>query len=172
MKISCSRLSDLIEKRDKLINQEAENNEARRNEDQKYWKAINDVLAIAKQLIDEELSKFNLIQFDVDLDYMNYSKIVNCIITNDKHKFDDATALAWTIQIEVDTKTGEVKKESNSWSGLKACTADQVEYLKQCVGAIECINNMDWYKLFNRQYPEYSDYHTQFDRIDVNQYDS
>lgn len=171
MKITCSRLSDLIEKRDQLINQKQQNIKDRDNQDREYGKAIEDVLAPAKQVIDEELSKFNLIQFDVYLDYEFYSNRVKCIITNERHKFDDSVALAWTMQIEVDIETGEVKKESSSWSGLKSCTADQVEYLKQCVEAIEFINNMDWYKLLNRQYPKYSDYHTQFDPIDVHQYD-
>lgn len=171
MKITCSRLSDLIEKRDQLINQRQQNDAIAQDENKKYWDAIQSVLAPVQEYIDQQLSKFNLIQFDVDLDYADYSGMVKCVITNENRKFDDATALAWTMRISVDIKTGEVKKESNSWSGLKSCTVAQVEYLKQCVGAIEFINNLDWFKLLNRQYPNYDDYHTKFDRIDVHQYD-
>lgn len=171
MKVTCSRLSDLIEKRDQLINQQKQQNEIVHDAGAKYWRAIEDVLAPAKQYIDDELSKFNLIQFDVDLDYADYSRTVKCVITNESFKFSDAVALAWTMRINVDIETGEVKKESNSWSGLKSCTTDQVEYLKQCVGAIEFINNLDWYKLFNLQYPNRGDYVPRFDDIDVHQYD-
>ncbi len=171
MKVTCSRLSDLIEKRDQLISQQKQNKEIEEEQDRKYYEDIGSALAPAKQYIDDELSRFNLIQFDVNLGYQDYSKLVKCSISNEKRKFDNDVALAWAMQISVDIKTGEVKKESNSWSGLKSCTADQVEYLKQCVGAIEFINNLDWYKLLNRQYPRYRDYHTQFDYIDVHQYD-
>lgn len=171
MKVTCSRLSDLIEKRDQLINQQKQNREIEEEQNRKYWSDIDATLAPAKQYIDDELSRFNLIQFDVDLDFADYSRTVKCVITNEQRKFDDSVALAWTMRISVDIKTGEVKKESNSWSGLKSCTTDQVEYLKQCVGAIEFINNLDWYKLLNHQYPNYDDYHTRLDYIDVHQYD-
>ena len=171
MKVTCSRLSDLIEKRDQLINQRQQNDAIAQDENKKYWDAIQSVLAPAKQHIEQQLSKFNLIEFDVDLDYTDYNRTVKCVITNENHKFDNTIALAWTMRIMVDISTGEVKKESNSWSGLKSCTTDQVEYLKQCVSAIEFINNLDWYKLLNRQYPNYDDYHTKFDHIDVHQYD-
>lgn len=44
---------------------------------------------------------------------------------------------------------GELKKETGSWSGLQACTIDQIENLKQCVGALEDLNNIDWKSLLN-----------------------
>lgn len=172
MKVICSRLSDLLEKRDQLINQRQQNDAIAQNENKKYWDAIQSVLAPAKQYIEQQLSKLNLIELDVDLDYTDYSRTVKCVITNENHKFDNTIALAWTMRIRVDINTGEVKKESNSWSGLKSCTPDQVEYLKQCVSAIEFINNLDWYKLLNQQYPNYDDYDLHLERVSPYKYDN
>lgn len=172
MKIMCDRLSDLIEKRNELINRYDQQLETNTIQDRKYQDAKEAVLAPIQQYLDHELSKFDLIKFNTYIHYSEANNTAECIITNKVGGYTNKIALIWTINIVVDIQTGEVKKESNSWHGLQACTSDQIEYLQQCVDAIKFINNLDWFELFNRQYPNYSDYFGQLEDIDIHQYDN
>lgn len=66
-------------------------------------------------------------------------------------------SLTWNWSATLDG-TGNVKKESSSWSGLEATTLAQIEDLKLCVEQLEIINTMDWAKLLDVTLPEWKDY--------------
>ena len=64
-------------------------------------------------------------------------------ISDENDKFNDNKALAWSYSAEM-SRSGEIKKESSSWSGLNACTPAAIDNLKEIVRVIEIINNLDW----------------------------
>ena len=78
-------------------------------------------------------------------------------ISDEDNKFDDNKALAWSYSAEM-SRSGEIKKESSSWSGLNACTPAAIDNLKEIVRVIEIINNLDWTTILGKQTPKYKDY--------------
>lgn len=79
------------------------------------------------------------------------------IKVNDNRKWDEGSALSWHYDVDLD-KDGEVKKETGSWSGLKATTASQIEDLKESVRLMEIIGSLDWKALLKRAKIDYSDF--------------
>jgi hypothetical protein len=53
---------------------------------------------------------------------------------------------------------GNVVKETGSWSGLKATNAQQLESLRQTLGALEYLNSINWVDLLDRALPNWGDY--------------
>ena len=78
-------------------------------------------------------------------------------ISDENDKFNDNKALAWSYSAEM-VSSGEVKKESSSWSGLNACTPEAIDNLKEIVRVVEIINNLDWAAILGKQTPKYTDY--------------
>lgn len=79
------------------------------------------------------------------------------IEANKHNKFDDNVALAWNWSVELD-KDGNIKKDSSSWSGLKAITADQIADLEESVRVIKILNNIDWADVLSSPVPKYSEF--------------
>lgn len=79
------------------------------------------------------------------------------IKVNDNSKWDDKTSLSWHYDINVDN-SGNVNKETGSWSGLKATTLEQLDDLKESVRLMEIIGNIDWASLLQRAAINYDDY--------------
>lgn len=67
---------------------------------------------------------------------------------NENNKFDDNVALAWNWEVGLDSE-GKIKKDSSSWSGLKAVTAEQIADLEESVRVIKILNNIDWAEILN-----------------------
>lgn len=76
---------------------------------------------------------------------------------NENNKFDDNVALAWSWDVGFGSD-GEVKKDSSSWSGLKAVTPEQVADLEESVRIIKILNNMDWEELLKTPQAKYNDF--------------
>ena len=57
-------------------------------------------------------------------------------------------------------KEGNVLKESGSWSGLKACTEEQLASLQQSVDALVTLNGVDWAMLLDKAMPDADEYFT------------
>ena len=68
-------------------------------------------------------------------------------------------ALSWNWSVTLD-KNGDVIKDSGSWSGLSAVTAEQIQDLRNTVDILDILNNIDWKTLLNTKVPDYSDYIT------------
>ena len=81
------------------------------------------------------------------------------IRVNDNEKFHDDIALAWDYSAYID-KDGQVKRETSSWSGMQAVTAEQLVNLEQTLGALKELSTLDWKGLLDRALPEYKDYVT------------
>lgn len=135
-----------------------------------YNKARYDVLNPIKEYIEQELSGFDKLQFNVDVYEWYGSGIEVRINCNENNKFQDSVALAWNYQAVL-TEEGEVKKETGSWSGLKACTVEQIESLKQTVAALEKLNSMDWGQILKITLPDFKQFIPQDLEDETKEYD-
>ena len=81
------------------------------------------------------------------------------------NKFSDDTALSWSYKAAL-SSDGEVIKETNSWSGLKAVTESQMQSLTETLEALKYLNSIDWKVLLNKTLPNYKDYR----KTDVSKY--
>lgn len=123
---------------------------------QNYRQAEIDVLEPIKTKIESIMSAYPLIKSRVDVSF-NYGDLVEVKVNADIDRNDD-NSLSWSYTARFNPKTGEVKKESGSWSGLNAVTKAQIDHLKQCVGALEKLNELDYASLLNVQKPDYNKY--------------
>lgn len=160
MKLLASRRDDLIQQRDKYDTDYKAALTERNQELSEFDTARDNVLAIAQSKIEEALSEFSALDFDVQVG-TNYSSrgsgVQARIYCDERAKFDDNSALSWSYSVTL-SPAGEVEKESNSWSGLKATTSAQMDSLVQTVEALKVINSLDWAELLNLTLPKYDDY--------------
>ncbi len=63
------------------------------------------------------------------------------IRVNDDNRRDHA--LSWTYEASL-SDSGKLRFESNSWSGLKVTTPEQLSDLKESVRVMEVLQNIDW----------------------------
>lgn len=122
-----------------------------------YNKARYGVLEPIKDYLEKELSKFDKLEFNINVSDWYGEGIEVRINCNDRKLSSEDTALAWNYQAALSSE-GEVKKETGSWSGLKACTEEQLDSLRQTVSALETLNAMDWASLLKVTLPDYRDY--------------
>lgn len=78
-------------------------------------------------------------------------------IKNNYYGNTDQRALCWYITIKLNSE-GDVVKESNSWSGLKAVTLEQIADLEESVRIIKLIANTDWRELLSTPPANSDDY--------------
>lgn len=135
-----------------------------------YNKARYDALNPVKEYIEQELAGFDKLQFQVSVYEWYGSGIEVRINCNENNKFQDSVALAWNYQAVL-TEEGEVKKETGSWSGLKACTVEQIESLKQTVAALEKLNSMDWGQILKITLPDFKEFVPQDLEDETKEYD-
>lgn len=69
------------------------------------------------------------------------------------------SALSWNWGVKLD-KNGDVIKDSGSWSGLSAVTAEQIQDLRNTADILEILNNIEWNTLLNTKVPTYDEYVT------------
>ena len=162
MKIIATRKEDILRRKAeydaKVAEYEADQQTRRRN----YRQAENAVTEPVRQFLYDTLAQFDLLDFEIDV-HQNFRALSRdsglnvSIRCNERDKFADTSALSWNYDCYIG-ENGEVKKESGSWSGLKATTAAQLDSLKQTVAALELLNSLDWYEILNKEMPKYSDY--------------
>lgn len=109
-----------------------------------------------KDKVEQLLSKYTLLDIDVNVD-STWKRAVEVRVQCAENSRSDSTSLRWDYKATL-MSDGELKKETGSWSGLQACTIDQIENLKQCVGALEDLNSIDWKSLLNVPKINWDDY--------------
>lgn len=161
MKIVASRKDDILRRKAeydaKVAEYEADQQTRRRN----YRQAEDAVTEPVREFLYNELAQFDLLDFRIDVrrgsSFEGDTGLKVSIRCNDTNLFANTSALSWNYDCSIDDN-GEVKKESGSWSGLKATTAAQLDSLKQTVAALELLNSLDWYEILNKEMPQYRDY--------------
>ena len=74
---------------------------------------------------------------------------------------DSGWPLRWTWYASVDPVTGEVVKDSNSYSGIDATTPENIQMLKESLDVMDyLVNDVDWNTLLHTQLPSGKDYFT------------
>lgn len=155
MKIYSDRRSDLVKERDEYLADKSKRQSRYDSQDKAYREARFNIEENIKSNLMEQLSKFRALDFRVLV--MTYDNIEVMITCNENSKFDNDVALAWSMKFELN-QDGDVVKNSNSWSGLKATTPEQIESLSQTLDAIKYLNSVDWDVILHTETPKYEDY--------------
>lgn len=150
MKITCNRRDDILKRK-----QEYESDRAKRQA--KYdegYNAWRDEEHGRRQSLEEAVIRaIGSTSLDLTIDVgMSFSTGYRIRVSDEDNKFDDDKALSWTWEVSLD-KNGDVKKESSSWSGMNAVTANNINNLKEIVRVLEILNNIDFKTMLNRVTP-------------------
>lgn len=160
--IKADRRDDIIRQRDEYESNYNRLKAQRESESRSYQSALAEVSDPIKKEIESALSRFDKLSVRVTVDpwgVWRSKKPINVRIeVNEDRKFEDDSALSWDFRVQLDND-GNVLKETGSWSGLKATTPDQIESLRQTLGALEYLNNIDWRPLLDKALPEMEDYY-------------
>lgn len=168
MKITASRKDEILQRKAKYEEDLAAYNARHDESDRRYTAALNDVMNPVQQYLERKLSRYSALQFDVRVN-TNYKfgrgteglrVDINC---NDRVKFEDTVALAWSFAVELDSD-GNVLKSTSSWSGLKATTEEQLTSLRQTLAALEWLNDADWSEILDKTLPNFYDYYDRNDK--------
>lgn len=164
MKITCNRRDDILKQKSEYEAKRAERQARYDEQEQRFYQAENDITSMVEDEIRHQLSRFKALNFNVRV---TRSRLVGDglrirVECNENEKFDDNVALAWNYNANLN-RNGEVEKETSSWSGLKATTADQLESLTETLEALKYLNSVDWATVLNKEMPKYRDYITEDD---------
>lgn len=158
MKITCSRYDELKAKRDQYKAAAARYNEAYDDAISRHDADERLKLDPIEDMLVSELSKFNILSFDVRVETSWRNGIKVSISCNEDDKFNPKNALAWSYTAELNRKSGEVKRESSSWSGLNAVTEEQLNSLRQTYEALRYLNSINWSEVLNVELPKFEEY--------------
>lgn len=157
MKITANRKEEVLRRKaeyDAAMDAYNQDSEARWHS---YRVAERELLDPIQDTLSTELNKFNLLQFDVRVNF-NYRDVVDVRIScNENRKWEDSVALAWSYEVML-APDGTIKKETSSWSGMQATTREQLDSLKQSVGALEYLLDVDWEHLLAVSAPNPEDF--------------
>lgn len=163
-KINEDRRSDIISARDaweaEYDKQQAVYDDQKRNYNRVLYDVGNELEVEVKKAIGP--TSINL-QVEAR-QYGNYNSDSYGVYVsgNDFNKFSDDVALSWNWNVYLD-KDGTVKKDSGSWSGLKATTVEQLDDLEETLRVLKVLNRLDWANLISRanaKRPNWNDYVT------------
>lgn len=154
MIITCSKRDDILRDQ-KLYNED----KARRQQeyDAKYSEfkhERNSKLEKLRSVVKSKLS--TTLPIDIDV-YSGYGELICVKVSDDKNVHDESKALSWSWQVSL-TDDGEVKKDSSSWSGLRATTPNHIEQLKQILDVLTTLNDIDWKHVLDIELPDYDSY--------------
>lgn len=161
MKITAGRVDEIRQRRAEYEKKKAAYDEIRQKEAIRYEKVRDAIIEPVQKYLEDELKKFDKLQFFVQVDEGWRRKgggLKVSIECNEYNKFDDDVALSWRYYAEVDSD-GEIKRETSSWSGLSAVTEAQMDSLRQTLTALEYLNSIDWDKLIKVDTPRWADFH-------------
>lgn len=156
--IRCARPVADVKRELEQVDNDIRTKKAQYDEDYGNWrKAIYEVANSIKEEIAEYIGEVSIpLEIDVKPGFMSHGYGVT--IKNSDNPHDDQ-ALNWNWSASIDAHGG-IKKESGSWSGLTAISAENIDNLKESVRVLEILNNMDFVKILSRSMPKDSDYIT------------
>ena len=162
MKITCARNREQIAREQAAYDERRAAKKAKQDAQYNSWR--KDYLAIAnsvKEQIEDALSAFTNLNLEVRVESGWRGNALQVSIGSNQHNVhDEHKALSWNWEAYIDSETGELKKESGSWSGLNAVTTEQIESLKQSAACLEVINSLDWEAILDVTLPQYESYIT------------
>lgn len=110
------------------------------------------------QSIEELIGPTSLaINIRVDTGWDRGYEVVVQVNENRPSETKESAALSWRWEASI-RANGEIKLNTNSWSGLSATTPAQLADLKESVRVIEILQSIDWNAVLNQPTPKYTDY--------------
>lgn len=159
MKITASRKDDLLRQRDEYDATTNEMRDRAKKQEEDWREVIYDQQGELEKRISEMIGSTPL-NLEIRVDPWGYhgAKYWGVDVkAHESDKFDDRTALSWNWEVKMDNN-GNIVKDSGSWSGLKAITADQIADLEESVRILKTLNNMDWNTILTSPKAEWEDY--------------
>lgn len=171
--IQGARADELRAKREAYLAEKAALDAKKDEENTEYYKAQSGVFAEVEARVWDVLGTDTGLPLEIEArsafsfrDEPGVEIHVEC--GSNPHK----VPLCWHWQVTLD-KDGAPKKESGSWSGMDAVSAEDIEFLRNSVDVLEKLNNADWATILSAQLPKWADYHTtgdyQFQNPEVKQ---
>lgn len=162
--VEAGRREDIIKERDAWDAAHDQAEAQQKEEGRRFREAQDAVMGPIQQEIEQGMAKFDRLHTKVTVDtrwggHGRGETIQVRVQVNEWEKFQDSVSLAWSMDIRVDPEDGSIVKETGSWSGLKATTAEQLEDLRQTLDALEYLNSIDWATLLNKKLPDYADFY-------------
>ena len=166
MKITCAKRSreEIVRDRDAYDAKRAEIHRIHDEQEKEWDKALYEVYHSVQAQVEAQLANFDTLNLDVYVSSGWNGGLEIRVQSNQHNVHSEHKALSWEYDVSL-TREGEVKRETNSWSGLNAVTEEQIGSLKQTVACLETLNSMDWTSILSTPTPDYDDY------ITVNKYD-
>lgn len=157
MKITARKRDDILRDKAAYEADKAER-QSKFNEQKRDWYiARQSVMDSVKSEIKSELGN-HVDDVNIKVDAWDNIEVT---VNNGDNPFGPS-ALSWNWSVKLD-RDGNVVKDSGSWSGLSAVTAENIQDLRNTVDILEILNNIDWKTLLNTKVPEYEDYITMND---------
>lgn len=166
MKITANRRDDVIKQRDKYeadYQAKSDRYEAQRKQlNMAQYEVLHGVEErVAAELADISEGADLEITAQREWNYKSDDTLIGVRVQcHDRSKFDEGTALAWNWSVKLNDD-GEVVRDSGSWSGLKACTVEQLDDLQRSLSIMRRLNDMDWGTILRTSLPQYQDYVTE-----------
>lgn len=157
MKITAGRREDIIRERDSWDAEKARQDARYSEQSKNFRNAMYAVLEPVKDEVTTYLKEYSLLKFDVTAEYDYHNDKVRIGVKCNEYSKRENDALSWNFDVRLD-KEGNVLKESGSWSGLKACTQEQLDSLQQSVDALVTLNSLDWGTILDKAMPDANDY--------------
>lgn len=127
-------------------------------QDDAFRAARKEVFDAIKEEVINVLPFSSLLDINVEMaDYRGNSLQIS--IEYKQRYYSDSQSLAWEYKVVLHND-GTISKETSSWTGLRATTADQLEDLEKSVMILKKLNSIDWATVLNRALPVRSDYVT------------
>lgn len=167
MKITSSRREDLIRQKQEYDENAAklqqEHDEQYDNLSRARREVFNGVAQHVRSQIEGLVGADNLDVYVEEADWERedgeMGRLRVRVMVNEHRVHAEDKALSWSWEVKL-TPSGEIKKDSGSWSGLQACTAEQLEDLRKTLQALEILNDMNWPEILRKELPNYKDYVT------------
>ena len=125
-----------------------------------YRRVVMDIEDNVRSNLEQVLPYSDLIDIRVSRDYDWGSGVpyLSVKISYDLNKTKNQS-LAWSYSVGLD-RDGNIKKESNSWSGLNAVTQEQLDDLEKSIEILKKLNIIDWESIVKTDVPSVGDYVT------------
>lgn len=150
MKITCNRRDDILKRKQEYESDRAKR-QAKYDEEYKAWK--DEEHGRRQSLEKAVIRAIGNTTLDLTIYVgMSFGTGYRIRVSDEDNKFDGDKALSWTWEVSLD-KDGDVKKESSSWSDMKAVSAANLSNLKEIVRVLEILNNIDFKTMLNRVTP-------------------
>ena len=158
--IKCARSIADIRQDLENVDNDISNKKAHYDADYANWrKAIYEIANSIKEEITEDIGHVSIpLDISVQPGMGFLTDGFKVVIDNSDDPHDDQ-ALNWNWSVWIDNK-GELKKESGSWSGLSAVSAENIDNLKESIRVLEILNNLDFASILSQAVPDRFAYFT------------